>query len=107
MERQDASLKSHEEATKTVLADMTQGNCFKNVFPNDLYFALTDMSHLVSYDDFKGTIVEQVAIRRNTEKTNPMGWSSHRRADFHDGHQQHETSSLHCCINANPQTNKT
>ena len=58
MERQEASLKSPEETTKTVLADVTRSNCFRNVFPNDLYFALTNMSHLVSHDEVKGTIVE-------------------------------------------------
>ena len=81
MERLEASLKSHEEATKTVLADVTQGNCFQNVFPNDLYFALTDMSHLVSFDEVKRNIAKQVAICRNNEKTNPRGWSSHRKEE--------------------------
>ena len=81
MERLEASLKSREETAKTMLADVTQGNCFRNVFPNDLYFALTNMLHLVSCDEVQGNIVEQEAIRRNTKTTNPRGWSAQRRAD--------------------------
>ena len=81
MERLEASQKSHEETTKNMLADVTQGNCFRKVFPNDLCFALTNMSHLVSCDEVEGNIVEQVAIRRNTETTKPRGWSAQRRAD--------------------------
>ena len=69
-----ASLESHEKDAKTKLADVINANCVRNFFPNVLHLALTDMSHLVSYDEVKGNIVEQVAIRRNTEKTtNPRG----------------------------------
>ena len=54
---------------KTKLADVINANCVANFFPNVLRSAFTDMSHLVSYDEVKGNSVEQVAIRRNTEKT--------------------------------------
>ena len=68
MEKYEASLESHEKDAKTKLADVINANCVGNFVPNVIHSALTDMSHLVSYDEVKGNSVEQVAIRRNAKK---------------------------------------